>query len=124
MQQCLDQVKRETSKLDTRSTFPQMNLSLIARPMWPSKSFWQSVSQSNLIAQNNTSSFYIAAFYQESYLITGAKGPNVSSCVQSIFVVTLLSKVGSKKFFPKLCRFPPVTTDAPCETASLMCLST
>lgn len=39
-------------------------------------------------------------------------------------LVTLLSRVGSKKFFPSGCRFPPVTMVAPLEIASLTCFST
>lgn len=39
-------------------------------------------------------------------------------------LVTLLSRVGSKKFLPSWCRFPPVTTVAPLEIASLTCFST
>ena len=57
------------------------------------------------------------------YLITGATGPKVSSWEQSMSRVTLLSRVGSKKFFPTWCRFPPVTTVAPLEMASLTCFS-
>ena len=55
---------------------------------------------------------------------SGATGPKVSSCVQSISAWQPLSTVGSKNSGPAPCAPPPSSTDAPFDTASAMCSST
>ena len=54
----------------------------------------------------------------------GATGPNVSLVETTIFFVTSVRSVGSKKFPPNLWRLPPVINFAPFDKASFIWFST
>lgn len=67
--------------------------------------------------QFNTVEYSIKSEEKLTHLRTGINGPKVSSRKHSMSVVTLDSSVGCMKDPSSL--FPPFSTTAPCETASV-----